>query len=273
MQRDLFGQLDHVRDVLVHPPCGIVTDVDGTISEISSSLDAAFVPATLSEQLRVLAEHLDLVAAISGRSANDVRRMVGIDELVYVGNHGLEWWTKGRARLSRGIRPYIAIMAHALSEIESQVSFDGVVLENKGATATVHYRQAADPDLARAAILAATRSSPAAKTLNITEGKMVIELRPPLQVNKGWALRRLVSDHQLRSVIYLGDDITDIDAFTVLRSLRTAGKIDGVAVAVLSGETPVKVVEQADATLQGVPEVERFVRWLNHEIFGRSAIK
>lgn len=270
MQQDLFSKLDRVRGILRHQPCGIVTDVDGTISEIATSPDAAYVPATVKEQLRTLAGHLDLVAAISGRSVDDARRMVGIDELVYVGNHGLEWWANGRKQLCLGVGPYVADVARALDEIGSQLRMDGIAVENKGATGAIHYRQARDADLARTVILAAVHDSPAAQGLFVTEGKMVIELRPPLQVNKGWALARLTSRYRLRSLIYLGDDFTDVDAFAFLRKLRTARKVNGLAVAVLSVETPDKVVERADAILHGVPEVERFLLWLNHEVFSEG---
>ena len=255
-----------MRSILHRPPCGIVTDVDGTISEISASPDAARVPTTLKEHLRTLVKRLDLVAAISGRSVDDVRGMVGVDELVYVGNHGLEWWINGKARLRPGIKQYVTKMARTINEIESQVLMDGVILENKGATVAIHYRQAKEVELARAAIFSAVRNSPAAQELSITEGKMLIELRPPVCVDKGWALARLARDYRLSGVIYLGDDITDVDAFALLRKLRTTGKVSGLAIAVLGAETPRKLVEIADATLQGVPDVERFFQWIAQEV-------
>ena len=268
MDRDLFAQTGRVRQVLGKRPRGMVVDVDGTISEIAPLPESASVSNAFKQHLRTLLKQLDLVAAISGRSAHDVRNLVGVEGLVYVGNHGLEWWSDGRALLWPGARPYVDKVASALGEIRGQLSLQGAIIENKGVTAAIHYREAEEAESARAAILAAIDNSPTAQGLRVTEGKMVIELRPPLRLHKGRALATLVRKHGLRSVICLGDDVTDVDAFTVLRKLRTAGGIDGLAVAVLGPETPKKVVNNADATLRGVPEVERFLQWLTGELAG-----
>jgi len=262
LERDLFSQLDRVGQLLDILPRGLVVDVDGTISEIAPSPDSALVDDTFKRMLRDLRTTFDLVAVISGRSVHDVKALVGVDGLVYVGNHGAEWWSDGQAQLSAGVKPYIGKIAAAVDEIRCQLSASGVTVENKRVTAAIHYREAAEPELARQAILTAIANSASAQGLRITVGKMVVELRPPVHINKGQALARLVRKHGLKSVIYLGDDSTDVDAFVLLRRLRTAAKIDGLAIAVLSPETLEKVVDNADATLQGVSEVGRFLRWL-----------
>ncbi len=82
MKGDAFIQLDHVRGLLKHHPRGIVTDVDGTISEIAPSPDAASVSMVVKQHLHTLTKRFDLVAAISGRSVEDVRRLVGVDGLI-----------------------------------------------------------------------------------------------------------------------------------------------------------------------------------------------
>lgn len=266
MDRDLFAQTERVRQLLGTRPRGMVVDVDGTISEIAPSPDSASVSSSFKQHLRTLLRQLDVVAAISGRSTLDVRSLVGVEGLVYVGNHGLEWWLDGRAQLWPGAEPYVDKISSALGEIRGRLSVQGAIVENKGVTAAIHYREAEEAGSARAAILAAIDHSPSARGLRVTEGKMVVELRPPLRLHKGRALARLVRKHGLRSVIYLGDDVTDVDAFVVLRKLRMAGGVDGLAVAVLGPETPRKVLDNADATLQGVSEVERFLQWLTGEL-------
>lgn len=111
MKVDVFEQLDQVLGLSDHQPRGIVTDVDGTISEIAPSPDAALASAAMKQHLHTLTKHLDLVGAISGRSGEDVRRLVGVDGLVYYGNHGLEWWADGRGRFSQGVEPYVTSYA------------------------------------------------------------------------------------------------------------------------------------------------------------------
>ncbi len=165
------------------------------------------------------------------------------------------------------------IVRIALEEIRGRLTVDGAIIENKGATAAIHYRQAKDTRAAREAILTTIREAPLAQALRVFEGKMVVELRPSLHLHKGHALASLVWQYGLRSLIYLGDDSTDVDAFNEVCKLRNEGRIDGISVAVLGPETPVELVECADATLQGVPEVERFLQWLNQDDFGRGAIR
>lgn len=270
MVRDLFAQLEHIRSVLHSVPRGLVTDVDGTISEIAPSPGAALVSAPFKQHLRTLMKRFDLVAAISGRSVDSLRSMVGVDGLVCFGNHGLEWWEDGRSHFSTGVEPYVHIVRSALEDISKRLSVDGATIENKGATVAIHYRQAADIELARQAILSAIHTSPAAQALRVCEGKMVVELRPPMQLHKGQALASLVLRHGLHSVIYIGDDTTDVDAFNQLRKMRAEGSVCGLAIAVLGPETPAQVIERADATLQGVAEVETFFKWLIRELGGEN---
>ena len=266
MAHHLLEQLDRVHQLLVSVPRGLISDVDGTISEIAASPDEAIVSTQFRGHLRELTKQLDLVAALSGRSAGDARSMVGVDELVYVGNHGLEWWAGGEARYLPSVLPFLPIVAGALGELQSQLKIPGVIIEDKVATVAIHYRRAEDARVARDAIIAALTNSPSANKLRVAKGKMVVELGPPLPLDKGRALVELVRRYRLRSVIYLGDDLTDVDAFLQLRKLRTAGKIDGLAVAVIGVETPPRVVEDADAVLHGVPEVESFLRWMVQEL-------
>lgn len=258
----MLKQLDRVRSVLDQHPRGIASDVDGTISEIAPSPEAALVSATMKGHLCSLTKRFDLVAAISGRSVKDARRLVGVDGLVYFGNHGLEWWADGRSHIPRGVELYTYIVRSALDQMRGRLDAVGAVIENKGATAAIHYRQSRDAQSAREDILEAIRTSPLAAPLRVVEGKMVIELRPPLPLHKGIALASLVHRYGLRSLIYLGDDTTDVDAFSELRKLRADGRIEGLSIAVVGPETPAEVVEHADATLQGVRGVETFLRWL-----------
>ena len=92
----LFDRLDVVSETLDMAPVGLFTDVDGTISEIAPAPAEAVVSAVCRESLIFLAGKLALVAAVSGRSAADTRRLVGVDGIVYVGNHGYERWDGGR---------------------------------------------------------------------------------------------------------------------------------------------------------------------------------
>lgn len=259
---------DALRALLARRPRGLMTDIDGTISPIAATPEAARVSDDAREQLRILAQRLDCVAAISGRSASDAAAMVGIPHMQYIGNHGLEVWRDGVAEPIAEARPYAAAVGAVLRVAQEQLTLPGILVEHKGVTGSIHYRQAADPAAAEAAIAAVLQSLANAHGLRLTQGRMVWELRPPLEVNKGTAVRRLVSQYKLKSVIFLGDDRTDADAFTVLRELRQRGECVTISVGVLAPETPSIVRELADVLVEGVSGVER---WLAHVVNMTSA--
>jgi len=130
--------------------------------------------------------------------------------------------------------------------------------ENKGVTASIHYRLAPDPDVARQEILAAVEPLSDIFDLRVTEGQMVIEIRPPIDVDKGVAVERLARTHNLTGVIYLGDDLTDVDAFQAVQKLREGG-IPGIAIAVVAGDTDPAVKSDSDWVFHGVVEAEKFL--------------
>jgi len=258
----LFDHLDVIAELVKHPPMGLITDVDGTISPTAPSPQEARLSPLCREQLALLVKCLSLVAAVSGRPAFEVKSMVGIEDMTYIGNHGLELWVGGAVELNEAARDYRAKIAQTLKELAALLDLEGVFFENKGATASIHYRKAPDREVAREAILSALKSSVSAKDLQIIEGRMAVDLRPPLGLNKGTAVLSLVNRHNLRGAIYLGDDTTDVDAFEALHLKARSKPFNGIAIAVLSDETLAGVREKADFTLNGVKDVERFLVWL-----------
>ncbi len=241
---------------------GLFSDVDGTLSHIVPNPDEATVSPNLRGLLSGLSQRLDVVAVISGRRAEQARQMIGLPNLVYVGNHGWEWWQDGALHWRNEAEGYLSRMAAALEEIGRLLHIDGIVLENKGPTATIHYRRCSEEAHPREAILAAVAASPAAQGLRSREGKKIIDLLPPLDMDKGTALAELLARFQLDTALYLGDDLTDVNAFRALHSWRDRGTRWAAAVAVVDRESSPLVTEQADFTLAGVAEVEQLLEWL-----------
>jgi trehalose 6-phosphate phosphatase len=255
---NLLDHFDSVKEVLALRPFGLFTDVDGTISEIAPSPGEARVSPVCREYLAILAGKLDLVAAVSGRTAAETREMVGVDGVVYIGNHGYERWTGGGVRLIPGVAPYVDRIKGALDELQRRVSIEGVIFENKGPTGSIHYRGCRDHGAALGAIMGAVEGVAAARDLKISLGKLVVELRPPLEMDKGIAVCSLAEERHLRGAIYLGDDLTDVDVFTAFH--KAGLPFRGLAVAVIGNETAPEVAQEADFTLSGVGEVESFLR-------------
>src|SRR6185503_4316847 len=123
---------------------------------------------------------LALVAVVSGRTAADARAMVGIPGLIYVGNHGLEIWSERGAEIVPEARPWVPRLAAVLEDVTRQLRHsDGILVENKGATASLHYRLAPDPEQARRDLLELLARCALTSGLRIEEGRMVINLLPP----------------------------------------------------------------------------------------------
>jgi trehalose 6-phosphate phosphatase len=243
--------------ILRQTPAALLTDIDGTISAIAPTPFEAIVHPGALAALARLAARLDAVAVISGRAPAAGAAMVGLPELIYVGNHGLERivrgtpWTHPAAEAARGA------IARALAEIEAEVREQDeapwLLVENKGVTGTVHYRLAPDHAAAAAlleplALIAAERNA-----LRVSPGRMIVELRPAVAVNKGTAIRDLAHDLALRGLVFFGDDITDVDGFRALRTLREEGMAATLSVGVIGAEMAAAITAEADLTVNGVP--------------------
>ncbi|HET9111630.1 MAG TPA: trehalose-phosphatase [Ktedonobacterales bacterium] len=251
---------------LARRPRGFLTDIDGTLSAVAPTPDKATLYRGIRPLLRQCLAAFDLVAAISGRPALDARRMIGVSRMTYVGNHGMETLEPGARSplVTPEARAYQAAIADALHEARQRLDgqVDDLLFENKGATASIHYRLAADPERARAAIRAALDPFAQRHHLRVTEGRMVVEIRPPIDRDKGTSVVTLAREHALASAVYLGDDRTDEDAFRALRELRASGECVGIAVAVGHAEAPATLLDSADIALSSIAEVPRFIRWM-----------
>lgn len=257
----LFENLDSVLKLLAISPLGLITDVDGTISRVAPTPAEAVVSPVCHFYLSLLPQKLSLVAVISGRPVSQVKQMLGIEGLVYIGNHGLERLAGGKIEISQQVREYPGLVEATLQDLEPLTAIEGILFENKGVTASIHYRLCHDRESVRRQILAAVANSSSARKLRIAQGRMSVELRPPVEANKGTAMRDLVEDYHLRAAICLGDDLTDVDAFRAIHQFRHPD-FQGLAIGVIDNETAPEVEQEADFTLQGVGEVEQFFKWL-----------
>jgi trehalose 6-phosphate phosphatase len=216
-------------------------DIDGVLAPIVPRPEDARVPDDTRGELRRLHRRYALVACISGRAGEDAREIVGIPELTYVGNHGLE--------LEPHSHEWTARLRNFLSAVEWPD------LEDKHLTAALHYRRADDEDAARAELeRIAARAREAGFTTRF--GRKVLELVPPLAADKGTAVQRLLAAHELRRALCAGDDTTDLDAFRALDELELA-----VRVAVTSDEGPPALRDAADLVI-GPDEVLPLLRRL-----------
>jgi trehalose 6-phosphate phosphatase len=237
-------------------PAGLITDIDGTISPIAPTPAEAVVADEARAALARLAGRLDTVAIVSGRAAVDGAAMVGLPELLYIGNHGMEWRRGEETWAHPGAAAAAQAIGAALAEIEAALAETPLaavtIFENKRLTGTVHYRLAADADAARAALTPLVAATAARHGLKMTEGRAILELRPDIVVNKGTAIADLMRERGLRGAVFLGDDLTDVDGFRTLRALRERGEAATYCVGVAGPETPAAVLAAVDGVVRGV---------------------
>jgi len=203
-------------------------DVDGTLAPIVARPEDARVPDTTRAELRRLAGRYGLVACVTGRPGEVARAIVGVPELTYVGEHGLEldpdadgWGERIRSFGARAAWP----------------------VEEKPLSAAFHYRTAPDRDAARRR-LRQIEADARAEGFRTRWGRLVLEVLPPIEASKRTAVAYLLSRTHLRRALYAGDDTTDLDAFAALDGLELA-----VRVAIASAEGPAVLRDRADIVL------------------------
>jgi trehalose 6-phosphate phosphatase len=220
----------------------ILLDVDGVLAPVVPRPEDARVPAETQAELRALWSRYALVACISGRATEDARRIVGVPELVYVGNHGLEL-AAGAEEWARRLGEFLATVTWAQTE-------------DKELSAALHFRDADDEGAARADLDAiADRARSAGFVARY--GRKVLEIVPPLEADKGTAVRQLLGQRNLQRALYAGDDTTDLDAFRALDGLEI-----GVRVAVATDEAPPGLREAADVVVETPDDVLSLLKLL-----------
>ena len=197
----------------------LILDFDGTISEIVERPEDAQIAPEILPALTTLASRPDFnVAVVSGRALADVRARTALENVIYVGNHGLEI----EAGNTRFREPHAESLRRELRSLSLQLKLalaetDGLEIEDKHLTLSVHYRRV--PEQLHHWVRTVTNGAAArSRSFQCREGKMVLEIKPQLNWNKGyavkWILREVLPSDALP--IYIGDDIADEDAFAAI---------------------------------------------------------
>jgi trehalose 6-phosphate phosphatase len=233
----------------------IFCDIDGVLAPIVTRAEEAKVRNETAVLLSRLARRYALVACVSGRSATEARRLVGVGGITYAGSHGAELLEPGaaRPRVTPAFQSWEERVKGFVTERDGpELRRLRVRIEDKGPIAALHWRGAPDEDAARGLVEAVAADAEAAG-LATHWGRKVLELRPPVPFDKGQAVRDLVGAADVRAAMFGGDDTTDLDAFDALDALVAEGELDAaVRVGVRSDEGPREIVERADLVVDGV---------------------
>jgi trehalose-phosphatase len=214
----------------------IFLDFDGVLAPIVDRPEDAYPPPETRAELARLCRRYALVAIVSGRAGEDVRRRVGVDGLVYVGSHGLE--------LDRQAERW----RQQIVDFVSAVPWPPTETELKGLSVAFHFRHRDDE---QQAVLELEKIAERAHDDGLVArfGRKVLEVLPPVGSNKGTAVRSLLDGAGLERALVAGDDTTDLDAFRAVEDLTHR-----VRIAVLAPESPELLAEHAEIVLHSTEE-------------------
>jgi trehalose 6-phosphate phosphatase len=265
----LFRHLDKIKTRLAHKMFLLFLDYDGTLTPIRGKPRHARLTNCAKNVLNALSKipRCKLVI-ISGRSLKDINQMVGLKNIIYGGNHGLE--LKGpKIRFSSPVsRKHKSTLQKINRQLRSCLRpIKGIIIEDKGLSLSVHYRLVSfeNGSLVKTVLRQITAPFLSGNEINIRAGKMVFEILPPVDWDKGKAVLWLLKNTPSRSAvpiipIYIGDDITDEGAFELLKN-------SGLTVFV---GKPKK--SNAKYYVKNVAEVLDFLSWLEKEMSLSKAV-
>ncbi len=260
----LFSDWDKIVSRIKSASCVLLLfDYDGTLTPIVRKPELAI----LSEESRQLLENLShkrrfIVGVVSGRGLNDIQSKVGVNGIIYVGNHGFEIEGPGLNYVhpinNDETKSIMGTLSQTLNNFLGTVK--GVMVENKGLTVSIHYRLVKKKEIDRVKdilqrVVEAARLSDKVK---ITHGKKVYEIRPNVHWHKGMAVKLIIEKYGSKGKkdvflpVYVGDDLTDEDAFKVIENY------DGVSVYV-GGVNPQSIARYYFKTCK---EVNKFMKEL-----------
>jgi trehalose 6-phosphate phosphatase len=251
----LLEHLSAVAERLLAAPHWLLgLDYDGTLTPLAETPAAAILAFEMRELLQMFAGRIGLSTAIvSGRGLDDLRSMVGIDRLIYAGNHGCEISGPGIEfvdAVAAEKQEALAVLSELI--IQSLQGIAGAFVENKELTLTIHYRLVAPELIPEVRRVVEKTLEADVHDFRLTRGTLAHEVRPPTKWNKGKAVDLIRRSACIRHplTLYLGDDHTDEDAFEALH--------DDITVKVGGDPTTTK----ARYHLENPDRVATFLRWL-----------
>jgi trehalose 6-phosphate phosphatase len=241
-------------------------DVDGTLAPIVERAQDAQVPNDTALLLARLSRRYARVACVSGRSAAEVRRLVGVGGVEYSGLHGAELLEpdSGEARLLPDFERFRdEVQAFARERDSPALRVLRVRIEDKGPIVSFHWRGAPDEEAAHTRVKEIADEA-VAEGLWTHWGRKVLEVRPPVQIGKDRAIRELLARNSVAVAMYAGDDLTDLDAFSALaEAVRNGDLEDAVTVGVRSDEAPPELIDQADLVVDGIAGMQQVLAELD----------
>lgn len=250
----LFDNMDEVKKRVFNKDIFMFFDYDGTLTPIVEAPYKAVISDEMRSLIIKLKEHIP-VAVISGRALKDIKSRVGIEDIIYAGNHGAEIWDGRKTIISQESEESRHLLEEVLEKLKKETSYiKGVLIEDKGITASLHFRNVNVRQVGDIFRIIEKLSKEYVENYRFITGKKVFEIRPVNIWNKGDAVLWIVENMgKHRFPVYIGDDTTDEDAYSILKNRGLSISIGGSA--------------NADYYIQNQGEVKDFItilyEWLS----------
>ncbi|OIO14400.1 trehalose-phosphatase [Candidatus Gottesmanbacteria bacterium CG11_big_fil_rev_8_21_14_0_20_37_11] len=234
----------------------LFTDFDGTLASIQPTPQQANLSLETREKLKELSKKPNMkLIFVSGRSLKDLTTKIRLPNVIYAGCHGLEWLIEnqyGRAPMPNKTSKVFEVLK---KKIKKEIRYQDVIIKDKGLSFSIHYRLLKEPDLSefKWKMKEIINVFSQTKEISVISGKKVYEIIPALRWNKGYfckyILDRYRKHNQTQSSVYLGDDVTDEDAFLLLKDTITV-------------KVGRKISSKAEYFLHDTSDVLRLLTWL-----------
>lgn len=242
----------------------VITDIDGTISEIGPEPKNATITSEMRNVLLNLSSKYKYIGVLTGRDINDAIDIIKLEKIVYMGNHGLQQIKNGEIITDPRVKSYIPIIKEISRELHHKFkNSKGISFNYKKLSLTIHYNNCNSKNKTKKELLNTIYNLKKGKLVKIIEGKDLLEIRPPVGYDKGSVLHKFILENNIKKIIYLGDDINDISAFRKLKELNEKNEVKGISIAVNTIETPEEVKKSANVYVENVEETYNFLEWLS----------
>ena len=260
--RHALGDGDDLVRRLAGKRPAVFLDYDGTLTSIVDRPEDAVISSSMREAIRELARRCP-VCVVSGRDRRVVQELMGLDNLIVAGSHGFDIWSPEGGTIQRDEG---ADYKRLIEEVEAPLreemdDIEGAMVEPKSNSVAAHYRLVSDSEKHKVKEIVDAVIAEHPDELKVTPGKMVQEIQPKIDWDKGKAVLYLLEALDLNgediAPLYIGDDLTDEDAFRAL-----SGRGIGIFVGRADDPEVARRTTSADYVLHTLPEVEQFLRQL-----------
>jgi trehalose-phosphatase len=261
----LLSQRQRVQALLTDPPTGLFVDLDGTLIPMAPSASKPILSAPARHALSILASKLHVIV-VSGRDIETMRSIVGLNSVTYAGNHGMQWWEKGKAWYEPAAERYVRSSREVFRVVRRRlIAQPELEVELRGVLISISDRAAIDQQAAKDRLENLLRDLARPGQWKLVRRPGAIELVPDILPGRTSMVHSIIERYGLKSAIAFGDDTSDVETFTAIQESEATSQTSTITVAV-GKDSPENLLISSDCYLRDPEEAELFLSWLARTI-------